>query len=123
MATKPTNLGLWAENEVTETIEDTTFVNKVAPPQGYIDQGVLALEPWSRAFLNFQLNVAGKWHEWLDQALYPIGFVYITSDATDPNTVLGIGTWNNYYTDIGSPADGTKAGTSTGNLYYWERTA
>lgn len=111
--TKPTDLGLWATNSLVENIGDNSFVNKVKPSQGFIDDGVKALEPWSRAFLNYQFNLAGLWHEWLDQSLYPVGSQQMLADGIDPAVIYGMGTWSLFHTD-------TLNGT---NVNYWERTA
>lgn len=110
---KPTDTGDWALNLVTETKGENTYVNKIKPSQGFVESGVLALEPWSRPFLNFQLYVASEWHRWIDSALYPIGNVYTETQNVNPNSTLGMGTWNN----IGSQTIGTTT------VYYWERTA
>jgi hypothetical protein len=39
------------------------------------------------------------------ESLYPISTVYITTSSSNPNTLLGFGTWNNlgtgYYVLVG----------------------
>lgn len=57
MAT-PTKAPDWAETFITEAGYGE---NRIEPPQEIKDSGVLGEEPWSRAFLNYQLWHMGQW--------------------------------------------------------------
>lgn len=113
MATKPTSTAEWALNEIIETIGPNNFVNRVEPPQGIKDDGVLAIEPWSRPFLNYQLYIASQWFQYLDEAFYPIGSTYQETLNVNPSSTLGLGTW--------ITAGNVVTGVTT--IYFWERTA
>ena len=75
------------------------------------DIGVLALEPWSRPFLNYQLNIAGLWHAWINSALYPVKSIYHETAGADPAVTLGVGVWIQIHSEV--------LGATT--TYYWER--
>jgi hypothetical protein len=113
VATRPENIAEWATNLVLESIGPNNFINRVEPSQGFKDSGVLALEPWNRPFLNYQLYMASQWFKYIDEALYPIASVYQETANVNPATTLDYGTW----VLLGNQVIGV---TTT---YYWERTA
>ena len=96
----------WASNEV---IDGTTGLsNKVEPSTSYKNSGQLAGEPVPRQYLNFMfdeqhealVNLQGQIDALVLDAgagvisqIFPVGAYYITESATNPATILGIGTW------------------------------
>ena len=73
MAVKPTETIQWANNDIEEvkTINGSleTLPNKKAPPQEFLDSGILYREPLARPFLNWFLNLTARYINYIEERM------------------------------------------------------
>ena len=120
MADKPTETLGWATTTVNETVtignSIVAVTNVVEPTEELKQSGLLAREPLSRPYYNYNLNYIHRWIDNLDTRTAAIGKVEMTTDAartvTDYANEFG-GTWVSHGSD-------TLAGQT---VYVFERTA
>lgn len=102
MADKPLQYPDFALNDELDPI--TLAPNKVEPTEEFKLSGQKRRQPFPRPYLNWQFWNIGAWIRWFEEQLagspaatlqsaFPVGTVHLSTNAANPASYLGFGTW------------------------------
>lgn len=106
MADRPTETTGWARNQVDESIplgdSNVLVTNKVEPTGGIKNDGILAREPWPRAYMNWLFDNYYRWIENLDTRDNFVGVIKFAADTAGRTTADYVAEFGGSWTDRGT---------------------